>query len=92
MLGRLALQPPASPARSRVVAPRLSHQHEGISDEATPQPPGAAYGPYADGQGNDAIYERQLYQLVRQPDQVAIARSRLRSSTPAFGPTCSTFG
>ena len=35
------------------------------------QPPGAAHGIDIDGQGNGAVTEQRLYQLIRQPKPIA---------------------
>ena len=35
------------------------------------QPPGAAHGIDADAQGNGAVTEQRLYQLIRQPGPIA---------------------
>ena len=69
---------PAAPARFRVLL-------DG-------QPPGAAHGTDADGQGHGTVAEQRLYQLIRQPESVVERTFEITFLDPGAEVYCFTFG
>ena len=56
------------------------------------EPPGAAHGTDADGQGNGAASEQRLYQLIRQPGPVTSRTFEITFSGPGVQAYAFTFG
>jgi hypothetical protein len=56
------------------------------------QPPGAAHGTDVDEQGNGAVSEQRLYQLVRQPEPIADRHFEIEFLDSGVEAYCFTFG
>jgi thiol-disulfide isomerase/thioredoxin len=56
------------------------------------QPPGAAHGTDADGQGDGTVAEQRLYQLIRQPGSVVERTFEITFLDPGAEVYCFTFG
>jgi hypothetical protein len=56
------------------------------------EPPGAAHGTDVDEQGNGAVSEQRLYQLVRQPEPIADRHFEIEFLDSGVEAYCFTFG
>jgi hypothetical protein len=56
------------------------------------QPPGAAHGTDADGEGNGTAIEQRLYQLIRQPGPITGRTFEITFSDPGVQAYAFTFG
>jgi thiol-disulfide isomerase/thioredoxin len=56
------------------------------------QPPGAAHGTDVDAQGNGAVAEQRLYQLIRQPKPIADRQFEIEFLGPGVETFAFTFG
>ena len=56
------------------------------------QPPGAARGVDVDGQGDGAVMEPRLYQLIRQPKPINDRQFQIEFSDPGVQVFAFTFG
>jgi thiol-disulfide isomerase/thioredoxin len=56
------------------------------------QPPGAAHGLDVDAQGNGAVIEQRLYQLIRQPNSIAERQFEIEFLGPGVEAFAFTFG
>ena len=56
------------------------------------QAPGAAHGIDVDEQGNGAVTEQRLYQLIRQPKPIADRQFEIEFLDPAVEAFAFTFG
>ena len=56
------------------------------------QPPGAAHGTDADGQGHGTVVEQRLYQLIRQPESIVERTFEITFLDPGAEVYCFTFG
>jgi hypothetical protein len=56
------------------------------------QPPGAAHGMDVDAQGNGAVIEQRLYQLIRQPNSIAERQFEIEFLGPGVEAFAFTFG
>jgi thiol-disulfide isomerase/thioredoxin len=56
------------------------------------QPPGAAHGIDVDNQGNGAVTEQRLYQLIRQPQPIADRQFEIEFLDPGVEAFAFTFG
>jgi thiol-disulfide isomerase/thioredoxin len=56
------------------------------------QPPGAAHGTDVDAQGNGAVTEQRLYQLIRQPNPIADRQFEIEFLGPGVEAFAFTFG
>jgi Thioredoxin like C-terminal domain len=56
------------------------------------QPPGAAHGSDVDDQGNGAVSEQRLYQLIRQPKPITDRHFEIEFLDSEVEAYCFTFG
>jgi hypothetical protein len=56
------------------------------------QPPAAAHGSDADGEGNGTASEQRLYQLIRQPGPITSRTFEVTFSDPGVQAYAFTFG
>ena len=56
------------------------------------QPPGAAHGTDVDAQGNGAVIEQRLYQLIRQPNSIGDRQFEIEFLAPGVEAFAFTFG